>query len=693
MNCKVKKDRILGKGWEIVKLSQRELNVLDYLIKQEDYVNYKDIASSFTITERMARYDIEKIDFFLISNELPPLNRSLKKGLMVGKRDELHHLVQEFKKRTTPELYKYSKEEIKEFILLTLLLIKNPVSISYFEQVLYISRTSVLNNIKMLEEQLSAYGLELTHIKRKGFQVIGGVSERAHSFSNILLESINLRELYTFIETEEMVFSKKSELIIFNLFELDLLFSSYGTVKKVEKFMGKEFDDSFNTFVLTVIYQIYIEDSDWELGGFLLKIKEELSESEKFLRLIMNESPDILPTKTDFNVRKSVYDLIGKMSIYFDQDVSSFTSKFQDQLTAHISNMIDRNKKGIKVYNPIYKEIISDYPDLFEKIQNSISDLERYYKIKISMHEISFLVIYFASEMENHNIENIRKPNILIVCVEGVAVSKMLQVQLSKVFEFNKIETSSLKNFSIKDLEVYDYILSTIEIPDITSEKIIKINNYLTEADIKLLKSLFTAKILNSKNRDLNYFNKIMESIRENTNEITNLSKLELDLIKILTKKNKLAKKELISEIYFSVDNISIIDTRVRWESAIQVGTDGLEKESTLPSYRERIMSNIRNHGPYMVIAPKVMIAHAGMEDGVKQAGLWVTTLKEGTNLSGNFSEEVKLIITIALKDRSTHRIMENIAKLAFNNKKIEAIISSNNTTDIYHMVMSEIYK
>ena len=133
---------------------------------------------------------------------------------------------------------------------------------------------------------------------------------------------------------------------------------------------------------------------------------------------------------------------------------------------------------------------------------------------------------------------------------------------------------------------------------------------------------------------------------------------------------------------------------RLRWEEAIAIGTDGLEKiKATQAAYKKRIMSNIRKHGPYMVIAPKVMIAHAGMEDGVNHAGLWITTLKEGTNLTGNFPEEVQLIITIALKDQTTHRVMENIAKLAFNEDKINSILSSNHAADIYSIVTSTIYK
>lgn len=677
-----------------MKLSQRELLILDFLLEQEGHVNYKEMAETFSLTERMVRYDIEKIDFFLAKNKLEPLNRNQKKGVMIGKRDELSLLVQSFKQRTTPETYRYSKTEVEAFVLLTLLLTKESVPVAYFEEILFISRTSVLNTLKHLEKKLSSTSLTIKHVKRKGYLIKGDLLERYSTFSNVLLTSINLRELYIFIETEEIIFSKEAELIIFNLFDLDILSKSYHNVKKLEHYMDKEFEDAFNTLLLALNYSIQEISGEWELTSFMTKNKGELSDTEQLLRLLVNQSASVMTANKQLNVERSVMALTETVAGYFEQDVSTFKATFFSQLTAHIANMISRNRKGIKTVNPIYKEILSDYPYLFKLIKSAIGRMEKLYDIEISDHEVSFLVIYFASEIENRQVAQKKKPNVLVVCVEGVAVSTMLQTQLKKVFDFNKIETSSLKNFSVEDLNRYDFIISTVELPDIKSPKIITINNYLNEQEIERLKKHFNTRLLNSNDNGLSRFNRIMETIRENTNEITNLSKLELDLINILTKNNRFAEQTLIPDIHFSVNNISIIPNRLRWEAAIDVGTDGLERiNSTQPEYKKRIMSNIRQHGPYMVIAPKVMIAHAGMEDGVNQAGLWITTLKEGTNLTGNFTDDVQLIITIALKDKTTHRVMENIAKLAFNEEKINTILSSNNTTEIYSIVTSTIYK
>lgn len=677
-----------------MRLSERELMLLDYLLVTDEYSTYKDLSKVFNLTERMVRYDIKKIDLFLEKNQLMPLNRSLKKGIMIGKRDEVAQLLRKFKQRATPKAYKYSKTEIEEFIFLTLLITDVPVPVSYFEETLFISRTSVLNTIKSLNRSYQFETLKLVHIKRKGYKIEGNLLEVCHSFTSLLLEAINLREFYTFIETEEVIFSKKAELLIFNLFNLDILFDSYEDVKVIERFMGKDFDDSFNTLVLTILYKIKIVHPQWELLDFMTKNKNELNDLELLLRLMINESPEVSMEKSGVILKKYIKDLTKVIAERFEKSASDFSPQFYEQLNAHVLNMINRNRKGIKVTNPIYNEILTDYKDLFYYVKQAVEPIEETYKIIINDQEISFLVIYFASEIENLNVSLVKKPNVLVVCVEGLAVSKMIRVQLNKFFEFNKIDTSSLKKFSKKDLHDYDFIISTVEIPDIDSEKILTISNYLTKDDLDLLKSFFNMKLISNKEPGLSKFNKIMETIRENTNEITNLSKLELDLIKILTKKDKLNKKDIIPEIYFGLESISIIEERMRWEEAIRIGTKALEeKQATLPTYHERIMTNIRIHGPYMVIAPKVMIVHAGMEDGVIHPGLYITVLKNGMNMKGNFPEEVQLLITIGLKDTSTHRIMENIAKLAFDKEKIKEILEATDENDIFNMVVSTLYK
>lgn len=59
-----------------------------------------------------------------------------------------------FKQQITPKKYRYSQEEVQQFLLLKLLLSEDVLPVTYFEEVLFISRSSVLNHLRAIEGEL-----------------------------------------------------------------------------------------------------------------------------------------------------------------------------------------------------------------------------------------------------------------------------------------------------------------------------------------------------------------------------------------------------------------------------------------------------------------------------------------------------------------------------------------------------------
>jgi mannitol operon transcriptional antiterminator len=56
------------------------------------------------------------------------------------------------------------------------------------------------------------------------------------------------------------------------------------------------------------------------------------------------------------------------------------------------------------------------------------------------------------------------------------------------------------------------------------------------------------------------------------------------------------------------------------WEEAIRIGGELLVKNDFVEErYVEAMVSNVREMGPYIVIAPGVAMPHARPEDGVKE--------------------------------------------------------------------------
>jgi PTS system ascorbate-specific IIA component len=92
------------------------------------------------------------------------------------------------------------------------------------------------------------------------------------------------------------------------------------------------------------------------------------------------------------------------------------------------------------------------------------------------------------------------------------------------------------------------------------------------------------------------------------------------------------------------------------WKEAIHEGVKPLlEKGYIEERYEEAILENFKELGPYMVIAPGVVLSHARPENGVVQMGMSIVNLLEGVKFGHETNDPVYLVITLAASDNTSH--------------------------------------
>lgn len=134
---------------------------------------------------------------------------------------------------------------------------------------------------------------------------------------------------------------------------------------------------------------------------------------------------------------------------------------------------------------------------------------------------------------------------------------------------------------------------------------------------------------------------------------------------------NKLLNEEVIRL------NIDCSD----WKDAIKVGTALLiDNEYIEKSYENAIFENFKEYGPYMVIAPGIVLSHARPENGVKELSLSLITLKNPVNFGNELNDPVKIIITLAAKNNESHlKALSQLMELFMNNEDLKSIIEAKN--------------
>lgn len=100
------------------------------------------------------------------------------------------------------------------------------------------------------------------------------------------------------------------------------------------------------------------------------------------------------------------------------------------------------------------------------------------------------------------------------------------------------------------------------------------------------------------------------------------------------------------------------------WRDAVRLaGTALAASGSTRAGYSDEMVRMIEEHGPYVVIAPGLALAHARPGPEVIADGVSVVTLKTPVNFGHPHNDPVSVIIGLAVVSIEGH--LETVAELA----------------------------
>ena len=92
------------------------------------------------------------------------------------------------------------------------------------------------------------------------------------------------------------------------------------------------------------------------------------------------------------------------------------------------------------------------------------------------------------------------------------------------------------------------------------------------------------------------------------------------------------------------------------WEEAVRLcGSILVEKGYVEPRFVEAMVKLVQENGPYIVIAPGLAFPHARPQDGAKVAGLSLIRLLEPVEFGNEDNDPVRLVIALSATDNSSH--------------------------------------
>jgi len=132
-------------------------------------------------------------------------------------------------------------------------------------------------------------------------------------------------------------------------------------------------------------------------------------------------------------------------------------------------------------------------------------------------------------------------------------------------------------------------------------------------------------------------------------------------------------------------ENVQICESAEDWRDAIRTAVKPLEEHGYVePRYKEEIISNVENMGPYIVIADNIALPHARPEQGAISTQIGVTLFRHDVVFDGK-DMPARLFITLAAKDSNSHldALME-ISELLSDETTVQKILESSDTEELY---------
>ena len=680
-------------------MKRRTIDLINDLSKPTNY-SLHDLANSYHVTVRTIRNEIKTINEFLYNygftkitiekNGLVQVNRdfsSCRKYLQI---DDLYE-------------YKLSPQERIIAVSCILLMKQDYTTLSELANQLYVSRTTIINDLPSIKKYLDQVQIQLHTHQNKGLCINNDEITCREALARILIldndpndvfitylldhviflnnvDRSMIHNIITEIESEYHIqFTKDSSKLLSFYLELMIERNLRGFYINTHiPSFGEEYH--FAQDILRYICQYsVIEPNEKEINALGYIIKNMLHYS----LLVSNDRETI-----------AIQVLTRKLIEYVSNDLRiDLTRDYQlyENLSNHL-NSIYHESITETAENPVLQDIRSTQKTIIKAVNNNIGIVRKFFHRPLSETDIMYIVIHFCAAIERYKTTKINY-NVILVCNAGIGTSQLIQAKLVKYFHINVVGIISSYEIDSLNENSADLLISVIPIYDAPIE-FINITPHLTDDDYILIGNKIT---------ELRLHNHMpVNSHTSEVSEIGIMDAIRPILINDVPEKADILYENVKKAIhrYFNriqpvneIDNASpflhhlltpeFIDFDVAckdWKEAIRKSAQPLLKYGYIENrYIASMIHGVEEYGPYIEIAPGLAIPHAGLNDGSYKTGMSMIRLLNPIPFGVEELDPVRYVVTLSSINQKNHlRALFHLLSLWQNEKFLQEL----NATD-----------
>lgn len=549
--------------------------------------------------------------------------------------------------------YHLNSEERPWVIFLYLCTESSPVTIENFENILCVSRTTVITALRAARTLAEKYHLSFQENTHYGISLEGNEFERRelileaaealrvkdtwylkeHSFNPF---TTLFEELFHLNKYEQLarssILSLKTSLDLhisdrkfYRLsFLLCLIMSRMSNVQSVFFDYRQEDHVQHELLADTLLQSLRKESSpdSYEIRYLAYKLKE-----------LHIKEQDITNKYSELYISMVVKHLLQRLEFHYK---TPFTcdSMLSGYLCAHILACYRRVMEKERLCNPLLEDIKKEYPADFDILKNNIYILENSLNISLNDDEIAYILMHILAAVERKK-ANSYIPGIVVACNTGMATGSLLAALIQKRLNVRIIAICQIQNLEeVVNSNDVDLVVSTIP-ASCTSVRTLVLNAIPTENDFR------------------NLYRAIL-SLQENTQTVSS---------PVLPPEENEPPHELIClEQLIDTDSILLDKEAASWKEAIiAAGELLLWKRCITVNYLNSMLDLVSQYGPYIVLTKGIALAHAAPTDGHLAPGFSMVRFKEPVIFDHECNDPVNIVFSFTVPNTPayTYTILE----------------------------------
>lgn len=651
------------------------------IINVNNSISLDEIAGELKLSKRSIYYEICKVNEWLQFKNIPELE--VKRGKCPGFTDEVKQQINSaLNDEQGEENYIFSPSERVQVIICYIIISEQKIYIEELSECCGVSRNTVFSDLQVVVSQLKEYELKLEYESKKGYGISG---------DNIRIRAI----FFLYFSVLELLFENGSLTFI----NKEITKRYLQPLSKIEAELGTTYV-SGNLLALAAMMPIMMKGNsalyfpdlkqeeifrtrEYEL---IQKYFEKLATHEKIylcLHLlgsrINNISPDIFTNYQD----QSVYEITKALIAEFEKTacvIFSDREELEQALFLHIKSSMYRYRYGIQVGNPLDKDIIREYADIFDMTKTACRYLEQQIGIPVSDSEIAYLALHFGAHLETSKPKE-EKLRILIVCVNGISTGNMIKHEVEQMLPQARIVGVAAVGQLVNVQNQCDIIITSVGLKTVVP--VIVVNPIMTTFDKRNIMNHPLVK----KQAGIVDVNALYELVSKYVPK-AKLADLRNDLHNYFAQESNagsviLNQQQYGLRHYLSEENVFILNEKLSWEQSVEkVGTCLINRGSINREYIDAINERLQEYGPYMFITPEIILAHAKPDNGVNRLDISMGVMKRDII----FSEEkaAKIIFVLAAEDQEKHlKIIKDIRKIFSVKERINELQQLNTAREV----------